>query len=118
MEVAGSSRPCSGAEHLISHALDQILGSDARPHGEQVALGVLLVAQPCGVDVPRVRALYERIGLPASMEASGLDRATLVEAVRLGPSTRPARTTILDRIDLSEAGVDQLLAVAFGGPSS
>ena len=29
MEVAGSSRPCSGAEHLISHALDQILGTEA-----------------------------------------------------------------------------------------
>lgn len=114
MEVAGSSRPCSGAEHLISHALDQILGTDARAHGEQVALGVLLVADPCGVDASRVRGLYERVGLPVSLEACGLERATLVEAVRLGPSTRPARTTVLDRLDLSEAGLDRLLAVAFG----
>lgn len=117
MEVAGSSRPCSGAEHLVSHALDQLLGPDARAHGEQVALGVLLVATPSGVDLERVRALYRRVGLPTALADCGLDRATLAEAIRLAPSTRPGRTTVLDRLDLGDAGIDHLLHTAFGGPS-
>ena len=115
MEVAGSSRPCSGAEHLISHALDQLLGTDARAHGEQVALGVLLVAEPSGVDLGRVRSLYERIGLPTSLEGCGLDRDTLAEAIRIAPSTRPARTTVLDQLDRTDAGIDRMLDTAFGG---
>lgn len=114
MEVAGSSRPCSGAEHLISHALDQILGPDARAHGEQVALGTLLVAHPSGLAVAKVRDLYERIGLPVSLAEWHLDRATLVEAIRLAPSTRPGRITILDQLDLTDDGIDQLVADAFG----
>jgi glycerol-1-phosphate dehydrogenase [NAD(P)+] len=118
MEVAGSSRPCSGAEHLISHALDQILGTDAGAHGEQVALGVLLVAEPSGVDLGRVRALYERIGLPTSLEGCGLGRDTLSKAIRVAPSTRPARTTVLDRLDLSDAGIDRMLDTAFGGATA
>ncbi|HMC99510.1 MAG TPA: iron-containing alcohol dehydrogenase, partial [Ferruginibacter sp.] len=40
MSLAGSSRPCSGSEHLISHALDQLLGF-AKPHGLQVGLATL-----------------------------------------------------------------------------
>ncbi|MDQ2650313.1 MAG: iron-containing alcohol dehydrogenase [Actinomycetota bacterium] len=115
MEVAGSSRPCSGAEHLISHALDQLLGSAARAHGDQVALGVLLVAKPSGVDVGRLRHLYARIGLPTTLAGWEVDRSTLVEAIRLGPSTRPGRVTVLDRLDLSDGGIDQLLADAFDG---
>jgi glycerol-1-phosphate dehydrogenase [NAD(P)+] len=115
MEVAGSSRPCSGAEHLISHALDQILGPDAGAHGEQVALGVLLVAGPSGVDVARLRSLYDRVGLPTSLAACGLDRATLAEALRLAPSTRPGRTTILDQLDRTDPGIDRMLDTAFGG---
>jgi glycerol-1-phosphate dehydrogenase [NAD(P)+] len=114
MEVAGSSRPCSGAEHLISHALDQQLGPQARAHGEQVALGVLIVAEPSGVDVERVRSLYDRVGLPTSLDGFALDRATVAEAIRTAPSTRPGRTTILDRIDCTDAGIDRLLERAFG----
>jgi glycerol-1-phosphate dehydrogenase [NAD(P)+] len=114
MEVAGSSRPCSGAEHLISHALDQLLGHDARAHGEQVALGVLVVGGASGVDVERVREMYRRVGLPTDLDGAGLDRSTLIEAVRLAPSTRPGRTTVLDRLDLTEPGVHRLLDDAFG----
>jgi glycerol-1-phosphate dehydrogenase [NAD(P)+] len=117
MEVAGSSRPCSGAEHLISHALDQLLGPQAHAHGEQVALGVLVVAQPSGVDPARVRALYDRIGLPTSLAGFGVDRDTVAEAIRTAPSTRPGRITVLDRLDRSDAGIEHLLDQAFGAAS-
>jgi glycerol-1-phosphate dehydrogenase [NAD(P)+] len=44
MEVAGSSRPASGSEHLISHALDHIT---TRPglHGLQVGVATYIVSR-------------------------------------------------------------------------
>ena len=44
MEIAGSSRPASGSEHLISHALDQI-SRDPKTHGMQVGLATYWMAQ-------------------------------------------------------------------------
>ena len=39
MVVAGTSRPCSGACHEISHAIDLLHPDRARGHGEQVGVG-------------------------------------------------------------------------------
>jgi glycerol-1-phosphate dehydrogenase [NAD(P)+] len=33
MEISGTSKPTSGSEHLISHAMDHILEKDNYPHG-------------------------------------------------------------------------------------
>ena len=52
MEIAGSSRPCSGAEHLISHALDDLRPGTAH-HGEQVAFGALVTTRLQGEDWAR-----------------------------------------------------------------
>lgn len=43
MSIAGSSRPCSGSEHLFSHALD-IINSNHAMHGEQCGVGTILTA--------------------------------------------------------------------------
>ena len=104
MATAGSSRPCSGGEHLVSHALDTILGDRALPHGCQVALGTLLLADPHGFDQGRLRRVFESCGLPASAAEAGIAPATFVEALGLGPSMRPGRYTIID--DLLRDGVD------------
>ena len=47
MEIAGSSRPCSGSEHLVSHAIDRLYPGTAQ-HGEQVALGSLRLHPAAG----------------------------------------------------------------------
>ena len=114
MEVAGSSRPCSGAEHLISHALDQVAGPSTRLHGEHVAIGVLLVAAlQKSPHIDRIHRLFSRIGLPLDLEGWALDEATLAEAMRLAPSTRPGRRTVLDEADLSEGGAAAIIRSAF-----
>ena len=43
MVLANSSRPASGAEHLISHAIDDLFPNRSTLHGLQVAWGHLLV---------------------------------------------------------------------------
>ena len=116
MEVAGSSRPCSGAEHLVSHALDRVRGAGAALHGEHVAIGVLITSvlqeHP---DRERVRRLFDRIGLTAALRDLDVDESTLVEAVQLAPSTRPGRRTVLDGVDLSTPAVAAVVATALQG---
>ena len=96
MAAAGTSRPCSGAEHLISHSLDARLGDRAALHGEQVALGCLVSATAHGSDLLEpLRSLFERLGLPVRPGDVGISDAEMVEAIAAAPATRPRRYTIL-----------------------
>lgn len=112
MAIAGSSRPCSGAEHLISHALDELaLGEGS--HGEQVALSLLYVqALRTALGLPGVPAeaeqLIRRSGLPTTPAAIGISRAEFLHALRRAPETRPGRFTVL-----SNPPSDDVLAAAF-----
>src|SRR5919197_4458860 len=48
--IAGSSRPCSGSEHLFSHALEYIAGNSCGLHGERVGLGTIVMAKLHNLD--------------------------------------------------------------------
>ena len=41
--IAGSSRPCSGSEHLFAHALDKL--APVGLHGEKCGIGSIMVAK-------------------------------------------------------------------------
>lgn len=113
METAGTSRPCSGAEHLISHSLDRMLGARARLHGEQVALGTLIAGAARNSMPLGLLEAYERHGLPVRPADIGLSTDQLIEAVIGAPLTRPDRYTILSEIDLSRDAVADLVDRAF-----
>jgi glycerol-1-phosphate dehydrogenase [NAD(P)+] len=95
MEIAGSSRPCSGSEHLISHALDQLEPGTAA-HGEQVAFGTLVATVLQGGSVHAVRELVSATGMSGALNGFGLPTDRLIEIVRFAPATRPGRFTVLD----------------------
>jgi glycerol-1-phosphate dehydrogenase [NAD(P)+] len=112
MAAAGTSRPCSGAEHLISHSLDARLGERAALHGEQVALGCLVSAAAHRSELlGDLRALFERVGLPTHPSALGIGDDEFAEAVRAAPETRPGRYTVLSELD-RELG--EVIDQAFG----
>jgi glycerol-1-phosphate dehydrogenase [NAD(P)+] len=116
MAAAGTSRPCSGSEHLISHALDQSLGDRAAMHGEQVALGSLLTA--AAHESPllgALRDLYRRLGMPTDPEELSISRGEMVAAIAAAPSMRPDRYTVLSDFSLDESSVRRLLDKAFPG---
>jgi glycerol-1-phosphate dehydrogenase [NAD(P)+] len=94
MEIAGSSRPCSGAEHLISHALDALRPGTAQ-HGEQVAFGTLIATHLQGGDWRSLREFMLAAGMSAACCGFGLGEEALVAVVRAAPSMRPDRYTIL-----------------------
>ena len=116
MAAAGTSRPCSGAEHLISHALDAQLGSGAALHGDQVALGCLVSAAAHEwSQTPVLLPTFRRLGLPTSPEELGMSREQLVAAVLAAPSMRPDRWTILSDRFRAPDEVEELVQRAFAG---
>jgi glycerol-1-phosphate dehydrogenase [NAD(P)+] len=97
MEVAGSSRPASGSEHLISHAYEQLAPATSL-HGLQV--GVATLATTWLQDNPAhatVRRVFEETGFAAYVGDNRLDRAAFVEAVGRAPTVKPDHYTVLSR---------------------
>jgi glycerol-1-phosphate dehydrogenase [NAD(P)+] len=104
MEIAGSSRPCSGSEHLISHALDALHPGTAQ-HGEQLAFGTLVATRLQGEDWGALRAFMSSAGMAGPVAGFGLGEQELVAVVRAAPSMRPDRYTILSDAAASEGRV-------------
>ncbi|RMF95988.1 MAG: iron-containing alcohol dehydrogenase [Candidatus Schekmanbacteria bacterium] len=101
MEISGNSRPCSGSEHKISHAIDALFNSPAL-HGEQVALGILISLYLQGGDYEKMRKFFSLVGLPVHPKEIGLTKTQLVEAVCYAPQTRPGRYTILEKKNIKK----------------
>jgi glycerol-1-phosphate dehydrogenase [NAD(P)+] len=105
MTVAGSSRPCSGGDHEILHAIDKLYPG-AGTHGELAGVGALFCTCLRGDTghAELVSACLARHGLPRTPAELGLSQAEFTKAVVCAPDTRPGRYTILERLGLSEAG--------------
>ncbi|MEO9365909.1 MULTISPECIES: iron-containing alcohol dehydrogenase family protein [Candidatus Nitrosocaldus] len=97
MSIAGSSRPASGAEHLISHALDRLL-ANPKPHGIQVGFSTLFAMALRGSDFTDIVEVYKRLGFPTTFDSIGIPVEKFMEAIRIAPYTRKGRFTILDLI--------------------
>lgn len=110
MSFAGSSRPSSGGDHEILHAIDQLF-PDTANHGELAGIGTAfcyflratrLAGGAGGERLPEVLTCLDRHGLPATPADIGLTNAQFTEAVLFAPQTRPGRYTILEHLNLDE----------------
>ena len=99
MEIAGSSRPCSGAEHLFSHAVDRIASHPAM-HGTQVGIGTLIMSALRGEDCGALRSSMSRLGLPLSGREAGIGDEDVIQGLIHARETRPDRYTLLDEVDV------------------
>jgi glycerol-1-phosphate dehydrogenase [NAD(P)+] len=97
--IAGSSRPCSGAEHLFSHYLD-LVSPDTGLHGEKCGLGTIMMAKLQRSDWRLVRSALRNVHAPISAGEIGLGEAEVVEALMRASSIRPDRYTILSKFKL------------------
>jgi glycerol-1-phosphate dehydrogenase [NAD(P)+] len=100
MSIAGSSRPCSGSEHLFSHALDMIKCPHAM-HGEQCGVGSVLSAYLHRANWKRIRDTLKQIGAPTTASELGVTDEDLVKALELAATIRPERYTILHKLNLN-----------------
>jgi glycerol-1-phosphate dehydrogenase [NAD(P)+] len=100
MSIAGSSRPCSGSEHLFSHALD-IINSHHAMHGEQCGVGSILTAYLYRANWQKIRSTLKEIGAPTTAEELGVKDVDVVKALEIAGKIRPERYTILQKLNLS-----------------
>jgi glycerol-1-phosphate dehydrogenase [NAD(P)+] len=100
--IAGSSRPCSGAEHLFSHAVEYIVGDNCGLHGERVGLGTLMMAKLHGLDWEIIAETLEKVGAPTKAKQIKLNDHDIVESLLIAQSLRPDRYTILSKAKLDK----------------
>ncbi|MFE2940114.1 iron-containing alcohol dehydrogenase family protein [Streptomyces sp. NPDC059255] len=108
MGVAGSSRPASGGDHEIMHAINQLHPGTAS-HGELAGVGALFCTH-LREDFEQAELISEclrRHGLPRTPSDLGLSHAEFAQAVAYAPRTRPGRYTILERLELSEREIGE-----------
>lgn len=99
MEICGSSRPASGSEHLISHALD---ATSARPrlHGLQVGVASYVISILQGENTERIADLFNATGFWDAIIADPFSRAEWMAAVRMAPSIKEGFYTVLSSRDV------------------
>ena len=108
MIASGTSRPASGGEHEVSHAIDALLGGRAL-HGAQVAFGCIVTTALYDDDVDGLRATLRTLDLPDEPAKLGLDADSLTRVLLEAPNTRPGRFTVLEHANLDESEVRDLI---------
>ena len=98
MSICGSSRPASGIEHLISHALDTV-SKQPRLHGLQVGVATYLISLLQGQNSSRIASLFHDTGFWRAIASDPFDRAEWLEAARVAPSIKSDFYTVLSSRD-------------------
>lgn len=111
MAAAGSSRPSSGADHEIMHAID-VLFPDTANHGELAGVGALFSAylRKDEALADSLDTCLRRHGLPRVPADVDLSVEQFADAVHYAPQTRPDRFTILEHLDLEPAEISRRVA--------
>jgi len=108
MATAGSSRPCSGSDHEIVHAIDHLFPG-TRNHGELAGAAALFTTWLRGDErvAAEINTCLVRHALPRLPADLGLSEDQFAAAVLEAPGTRPDRYTILEHLALDEEGARQ-----------
>ncbi len=110
MSVAGSSRPCSGSEHLFSHALDRVAEHPSL-HGEQCGVGAIMMMYLHGGDWRRLKNALVTIGAPTTARELGVSNDEVTRALVMAHSIRPERYTILGDNGLTREAAERLARI-------
>jgi glycerol-1-phosphate dehydrogenase [NAD(P)+] len=105
MSIAGSSRPASGAEHLISHQLDRI-APNAALHGHQVGVASIVTEYLHSGESGEWRRVRDALaGIDAPTTAAELDVSDeqFLEATTTAHRIRDRYTILGDGIEEAAA---------------
>ena len=93
-EIAGSSAPTSGSEHLISHALDLLL-EKPQLHGVQVGIGTYIMCKICDHRYQRIDTVFTKTGFWDFCATLDLKAQDYCDAIDMAPQIKPHRHTYL-----------------------
>ena len=109
MEIAGSSRPSSGSEHLFNHSLEENFGDLVSvPHGIAVAMGSYGACKFQNRNIGKITRVIKEYGIPVRPSDWKIDEELFIRAWQTAAATRPERYTILNETDLSAGRLSEL----------
>jgi len=110
MSIAGTSRPCSGAEHLFSHYLTMTAPKPAL-HGEQCGVGTIMCAYLHGANWELIKEVLHKIGAPTTSTELGIEPKYVLEALIKAHTIRPERYTILGESGLTKEAAQRVATI-------
>ncbi|MEO0123490.1 MAG: iron-containing alcohol dehydrogenase [candidate division WOR-3 bacterium] len=114
MCLVGSSRPASGSEHKISHAMDYLFPGRDALHGEQVGIAtiftMMLQKNPY---LKAVERLYRNINFPCDISYLKIKSDDFIKVVIYAKKIRPLRYTILEDKKPSKEEIKKILIQDF-----
>ena len=108
MEIAGSSRPSSGSEHLFCHAIEEFYPEIKISHGLAVALGSVGACIFQGRDETQLVEVCRAYGIDLDPAVYGITKDIFADAWLRAGSTRPDRITILNSTNLNRQWLDMI----------
>lgn len=108
MEIADSSRPCSGSEHLFGHAIEEYYPDIKISHGIVVSLGSVGAAVFQGRDETSLMNTMKTYGIDIKPMSYGITKDIFADAWMKAAGTRPGRISILDETNLDRLWLDEI----------
>jgi len=107
MSIAGSSRPCSGSEHLFSHALDMIKPNHTL-HGEQCGVGTIMMAYLHRANWKHIKDTLKKLGAPTNASELNVEEEDVINALKIARTIRQDRYTILNKFNLDRKACEKI----------
>lgn len=109
MEIAGTSRPSSGSEHLFCHALEEEFSEYVNvPHGIAVAMGSYGACKFQERNIQKITRIIKEYNIPVTPSDWKITEEIFVGAWQQAAATRADRYTILNETDLSTERLSKL----------
>lgn len=108
MEIAGSSRPCSGSEHLFAHAIEEYYPEVKLSHGMGVALGTIAACIFQGQDEKGLMNFMSQNGLDFNPKSYGITEDMFADMWKKARTVRKNRITILDDTEFDRKQLDEI----------
>lgn len=109
MEIAGNSRPSSGAEHLFCHSLEENFADELYvPHGIAVAMGSVPACIFQGRNIEKIKRILHEYQIPVKPSDWKVTEDIFIQAWQQAGSTRPDRYTILNQTELSRQRLSEI----------
>ena len=108
MEIAGSSRPCSGSEHLFAHAIEEYYPDIKISHGLAVALGTIPACIFQGQDPSGILSYFKTHNLDISPASYGITEDMFADMWEKARTVRTGRITILDEVKHDRSQLNEI----------
>jgi len=108
MEIAGTSRPYSGARQKFTHVLDYLHSTKNSLHEEQVALGTVLPGYLRGEDLGKYISCFSKeVGLPLNYREIRNPKEVIIKGINPRAKDRCERCTVLEGVGINRKIAEQ-----------